>query len=259
MNTETTEIAALRSRIADLEQQLKLSDEGVSKLAQRSFDLEQQLQARIAAELPKGDLHTNSPLLLPKLFYDCGFGLSEQDCLAAPSGVYDEINHTVTAAFELPKDSTTVRFDPGELPCCVTELTVSDERITLRAANGIALADTKTLFLCKDPNFYLEGLKLFPAGLKLVITYNYYPLENLAHEPLFQAVLDGIELMQHDKNAQNQRFAAQQKTIDELSKRIAELEASCNEYDATIKDIHASTSWKLTAPVRLITGLFHRS
>ena len=37
MMNETPE-AALRSRIADLEQQLKLADEGTSRLAQRCLD-----------------------------------------------------------------------------------------------------------------------------------------------------------------------------------------------------------------------------
>ena len=44
MMNETPE-AALRSRIADLEQQLKLADEGTSRLAQRCLELEKQLQA----------------------------------------------------------------------------------------------------------------------------------------------------------------------------------------------------------------------
>ena len=35
--------AALQARVAELEQQLKLSDEGVSQLAQRCLELEQQL------------------------------------------------------------------------------------------------------------------------------------------------------------------------------------------------------------------------
>ena len=36
--------AALQAHIAELEQQLRLSDEGVSQLAQRCLELEQQLQ-----------------------------------------------------------------------------------------------------------------------------------------------------------------------------------------------------------------------
>ena len=42
MMNETPE-AALRSRIADLEQQLKLADKGTSRLAQRCLELEKQL------------------------------------------------------------------------------------------------------------------------------------------------------------------------------------------------------------------------
>ena len=37
--------AAMQAHIAELEQQLKLSDEGVSQLAQRCLELEQQLLA----------------------------------------------------------------------------------------------------------------------------------------------------------------------------------------------------------------------
>ena len=43
MMNDTPE-AALRSRIADLEQQLRLADEGTSRLAQRCLELEKQLQ-----------------------------------------------------------------------------------------------------------------------------------------------------------------------------------------------------------------------
>ena len=50
MMNETPE-AALRSRIADLEQQLKLADEGTSRLAQRCLELEKQLQTFYAAHL----------------------------------------------------------------------------------------------------------------------------------------------------------------------------------------------------------------
>ena len=53
MNNDVPEtLAAARSRAADLEQQLKLSDEGVSRLAQRCLELEQQVlnyQAALAS------------------------------------------------------------------------------------------------------------------------------------------------------------------------------------------------------------------
>ena len=59
MMNETPE-AALRSRIADLEQQLKLADEGTSRLAQRCLELEEQLQTFYAAH-PQNCLLYTSP------------------------------------------------------------------------------------------------------------------------------------------------------------------------------------------------------
>ena len=44
-NAAPENTAALQEKIAELEQQLKLSDEGVSQLAQRCLELEQQLLA----------------------------------------------------------------------------------------------------------------------------------------------------------------------------------------------------------------------
>ena len=65
MMNETPE-AALRSRIADLEQQLKLADEGTSRLAQRCLELEKQLQTFYAAH-PQKERQTDSPALVQPL------------------------------------------------------------------------------------------------------------------------------------------------------------------------------------------------
>ena len=55
MNNEIPEtLAAAQSRVSDLEQQLRLSDEGVSRLAQRCLELEQQMltyQAALAKQI----------------------------------------------------------------------------------------------------------------------------------------------------------------------------------------------------------------
>ena len=56
MNNETPE-AALRSRIADLEQQLKLSDEGCSRLAARCLDLEKEVQSYLCGPPPAREAH----------------------------------------------------------------------------------------------------------------------------------------------------------------------------------------------------------
>ena len=91
--------AALQGRIADLEQQLKLSDEGVSRLAQRCLALEQEVQACAAAH-PQREMRTDSPTLLqPLLYYDTGFGFSEKDTLTAPDCTTDQLTGAVTATF----------------------------------------------------------------------------------------------------------------------------------------------------------------
>ena len=76
MNNEApASTAALQARIADLEQQLKLSDEGVSRLAERCLGLEQEVQSYLAAH-PQNEKHTDSPALLqPTLYFRCGLRL----------------------------------------------------------------------------------------------------------------------------------------------------------------------------------------
>lgn len=249
MNSEATETAALRSRVADLEQQLALSDAGVSRLAERCLALEQEVQAYLAAQ-PRQALHENAALLLPKLFFDTGFGYSEQESLAAPEGAYDELTQLVTAEFELPVEARALRLDPGELPCCIVGLTLSDDRLLFRPANGLLLKEDEALFLRPDPNLALEGLSRYPAGLRLVISYHYYPLEKLAHEPLFQAMLDGIGQLRH------QELEAQER-IDALQQQLAETRASQQEYETALEGVLASSSWKLTAPFRRLAGLLH--
>ena len=83
MNNDAPEtLAAARSRAADLEQQLKLSDEGVSRLAQRCLELEQQVLNYQAALARHGSDNEPAALTLPQLFYDSGSGYSPRECRA---------------------------------------------------------------------------------------------------------------------------------------------------------------------------------
>lgn len=277
MNNETP--AALLSRIADLEQQLKLSDEGVSRLAERCFALEQEVQSYLAAR-PQRELHADSPSCLhPTLYYDAGFGFSEADTLTSQDCLYDELTGAMAASFELPTDIQALRLDPGELPCCITELGFSDDRIQAAPCNGWELQDGGTLFLRGDPNYRLSGLNRYPAGMKLVITYNYFPLESLSGEPLFQIVLDGMQQFQQEKTGeehhiqelnhlideQQKNLEIQQQAIAQLNRDILDLrqqnltlQSSNEAYDNALRGMQSSTSWKLTAPIRRLIGLFHR-
>ncbi len=276
MNIETP--AALRSRIADLEQQLKLSDEGNAALARRCLALEQEVQGYLTAH-PQRELHTDSPLRIhPVLYYDSGFGFSEADTLTSEDCLYDELTGSMAASFELPENIQALRLDPGELPCCVTDLTFSDDRILGTAANGNELPGGGTLFLRPDPNYRLSGLPVFPAGMKLVVSYNYFPLESLSDEPLFRLVLESVQQYQKDSlseenhirdlnnqlEAARQQLAMQEQSIARLNQDIIDLrqhnhllQSNVEAYDEALKNIRSSTSWKLTSPLRRLLSLFH--
>ena len=278
-NAAPENTAALQNRITDLEQQLKLSDEGASRLAERCLALEKEVQTYLDAH-PQRELHIDSPTLLqPLLYYDAGFGFSEKDTLTAPDCVTDELTGSVTATFELPVAAQGLRFDPGELPCCVTKLIFSDDRIVWHPANGLNLQGGLTLFLGDDPNYRLEGLTQYPAGMKLVVNYNYFPLESLADEPLFQAMLQSVQLMDKNKDSEKQHIAQLQQTVDsqqqamagqqqtitalqqtiaELHQKNAELQAKSQAYETSLENVLASSSWKITSPIRRLLGLFHR-
>ena len=147
MNNEApASTAALQARIADLEQQLKLSDEGVSRLAERCLGLEQEVQSYLAAH-PQNEKHTDSPALLqPTLYFDAGFGFSEKDTLTAPDYEVDELTGVVIATFELPVTARALRLDPGELPCCITNLSLSDDRVLCRPTNGLTLPSDRCIW-----------------------------------------------------------------------------------------------------------------
>ena len=274
MNNEApASTAALQARIADLEQQLKLSDEGVSRLAERCLGLEQEVQSYLAAH-PQNEKHTDSPALLqPTLYFDAGFGFSEKDTLTAPDYEVDELTGVVIATFELPVTARALRLDPGELPCCITDFVFSDDRILCRPVNGVPLHGDGILFLNNDPNFMLDGLNRFPAGMKLGVSYCYFPLEPLADDPLFAAVLEGVQYFQKTRVCeqkhldqlekttadQKQTIEALQKNLSELHQANAELSARSKAYESSLENILSSSSWKLTLPLRRLLGLFHRS
>ena len=236
MMNDTPE-AALRSRIADLEQQLRLADEGTSRLAQRCLELEKQLQTFYATH-PQKEMQADSPALVqPLLYFDAGFGFSQRDTVKAPDYEYDELNGMVTATFE-----------------------------------GVPLHGDGILFLNDDPNLMLEGMNRFPAGMKLGVSYGYFPLEALAGDPLFAAVLEGVQYFQKTRvceqkhldqlektsSDQKQTIDALQKNISELHQANAELTARSRAYENSLENVLSSSSWKLTLPLRRLVSLFHR-
>ena len=262
MNNDVPEtVAALTARTADLEQQLKLSDEGVSRLAQRCLELEQQVLTYQAALAKHNSENEPAALTLPQLFYDSGSGYSPRECLTVTEDAYDELTHEVSAVFTLPCDARALRLDPGELACCITDLSISDDRLSLRAANGIRLQDNCLLFLDVDPNLTVTGSVPFAAGMKFAATYHYYPLGRFQHEQPGRSLLDALnaiklhnEAIQQDLQEQLQVSRAE---IAQLNHRLQEMQSSQAAYEASLEGLYESSSWKLTAPLRTLSRLLH--
>lgn len=250
-------------RIAELEQQLALSDQGVSKLAQRCLALEQQLAA-----LEKHETYDNMTLFRLTLYLDCGLGFSEQDTLAAPVSAYSANTHSVSAVFELPREVKAIRIDPGELPCYVAGLALSDERLETVPNAALALDGDKTLFLNFDPQFYVDCPDRLPAGTKLAVSYTYYPLQTGTDDTVFYAMRRGIELAQARAAAASAAADEQRALAQNYGEQLAgqerralhleeQLEAAINEkehFRISYEAVLSSACWKVTAPIRALFG-----
>ena len=259
---------AARSRTAELEQQLRLSDEGVSRLAQRCLELEQQVLNYEAVLASHGADNESGALLLPQLFYESGSGFSPRECLTVPADSYDELTHEVSAVFELPTDVQALRLDPGEFACCITDFAISDERIHYHIANGNALQEGTMLFLNIDPNLTLQSDVGFPAGLKFAVKYHYYPLGRYLHEQPGKALLKALNVLKQETDTvraearQAEQASARQRQADaaeilRLNEELTALRKSQQEYESSLEGVLGSSSWKLTAPLRALLQLFH--
>ena len=166
MNNDAPQtLDAAGSRVAELEQQLRLSDEGVSRLAQRCLELEQQVLKYEAVLASQGADTEQGALLLPQLFYDSGSGFSPHECLTVAPDSYDELTHEVSAVFELPVEARALRLDPGEFACCITDFSLSDERLSYHILNGNAADLDKE---CEDYEKAIVeagGIDLFLGGV----------------------------------------------------------------------------------------------
>ncbi len=70
----------------------------------------------------------------------------------------------VTATFELPVAVQALRFDPGELPCCITNLIFSDDRIICVPTNGLNLSGGGTCFWAMTPTTGWRAPPTTPPG-----------------------------------------------------------------------------------------------
>ena len=270
MNNDAPQtLDAAGSRVAELEQQLRLSDEGVSRLAQRCLELEQQVLKYEAVLASQGADTEQGALLLPQLFYDSGSGFSPHECLTVAPDSYDELTHEVSAVFELPVEARALRLDPGEFACCITGFSLSDERLSYHILNGNALQEGTMLFMNIDPNLTVESAVGFPAGLRFAVKYRYYPLGRYLHEQPGKALLRALTVLKEETEAVSRQGTEQlleanaeiqqlRKQLAEQQQHLADLQNSRAAYEASLENVLASSSWKLTAPLRKLLGLFHR-
>lgn len=270
MNNDAPQtLDAAGSRVAELEQQLRLSDEGVSRLAQRCLELEQQVLKYEAVLASQGADTEQGALLLPQLFYDSGSGFSPHECLTVSPDSYDELTHEVSAVFELPVEARALRLDPGEFACCITDFSLSDERLSYHILNGNALQEGTMLFMNIDPNLTVESAVGFPAGLRFAVKYRYYPLGRYLHEQPGKALLRALTVLKEETEAVSRQGTEQlleanaeirqlRKQLAEQQQHLADLQNSRAAYEASLENVLASSSWKLTAPLRKLLGLFHR-
>lgn len=250
-------------QIAELKEQLSLSDQGVSKLAQRCLALEQQL-----AQLEKHESYDNMSLFRLTLYYDCGLGFSEQDSIPAPVSAYSASNHTVSAVFELPREAKAIRLDPGELPCYVVGMTISDERLHAAPVTALSLDEEKTLFLNVDPQFYAECPERLPAGTKFSVSYTYYPLQMGTDDTVFFAMRRAIEQVQDRAAAAaaaadeqralaenfGEQLAGQERRAAHLEEQLAAAITEKEHFRVSYEAVLSSACWKLTAPLRAFLG-----
>lgn len=258
-NDAPVTLAALQAHIAELEQQLKLSDEGVSRLAERCLALEQQVltcQNELAKHSTDAD---TTGLMLPQLFYDTGSGYSPRECLTVTEDAYNELTHEVSAVFILPDDARALRLDPGELACCVTDLSISDDRVAFHPANGVFLQEDCILFLDVDPNMSLTAAMPFTAGMKFAVNYHYYPLGHFLHEQPGKSLLKALNDLKQKNSADAQEAAevlqASRAECVRLNQQLLDLQARQHEYEIALATMRESSSWRLTAPLRGLRSL----
>ena len=102
-----------------------------------------------------------------------------------------------------------------------------------------------------------------------VVKYRYYPLGRYLHEQPGKALLRALTVLKEETEAVSRQGTEQlleanaeiqqlRKQLAEQQQHLADLQNSRAAYEASLENVLASSSWKLTAPLRKLLGLFHR-
>lgn len=223
MNSSSLERSSHETQNAEYEaalQRIKELEAYVDALAKHSLSLEKKL-----LEAEENDEEA-APIAYPMsiaLFYENGHGLSEEQVVketVTPKG------NLFTVVLKLPEKASYLRLDPGESPCVIRNLII-DPPLEMSAENGIVLDNGIMVFDVSDPNIGLKREGGFHAGEKIALSFEY--------ECLFQDRQNGlIGMMAADCQAERRELHALQQELDA---------------------IRASTSWKITQPLRALKNL----
>lgn len=134
-----------------------------------SFDsvyLQNFMQAQIQLKVGLSDM---------SMYCDCGKGFCEADKLKAPLEYLSDGKLRIT--FKLPAHVNALRFDPGELPCIISDLTCSDNKLCCQPQNGILLKNKEVLFYTPDPIFLINGRDHYNENEYIVLSFYYSKLD----------------------------------------------------------------------------------
>lgn len=143
------------------------------KIAQsfNSIYLQNFMQAHIQLKIGFSDM---------SLYCDCGKGFCEADKLKAPLEYLPDGKLRVT--FKLPAHVNALRFAPGELPCFISDLICSDNRLYCQPKNGILLKNKGILFYTSDPIFSLNGRDHYDENECISLSFYYSKFAETARD-----------------------------------------------------------------------------
>lgn len=242
-------------------------------------NIEKDVSSVYIPNLVQGYVERQLGFVEASLYCDQGAGFCEEHKISAaltflPDGKF-------SAVFELPEDATALRFDPGERPCCIQDLEISDKSLHYWPENGLRLQDNTCIFPLPDPIFSIEGRTSFLKGERLEFSFVYTKNEQYAFGQEIQAQGDIVTEISTTAQrcftlekeliiAQNQAIMAQktsrilqnelngkQEYLDSIIQHAEGLKDQnktlFNEkewYRTSYERIHTSTSYRLTAPIR---------
>ncbi len=110
-----------------------------------------------------------------------------------------------------------------------------------------------------DPNLSLHCTTGFGAGMKFAVNYHYYPLGRFLHEQPGKSLLRALNDLKLENAAAAQEaeevLQASRAECMRLNQQLLTLQGIQHEYQVSLETMRASSSWRLTAPLRRLLNL----